>query len=641
VAKAVLSGILTVLLIGALTMAFNIRSVKAEEPTLATILNTLGFTNIKESTIETFTPGTYNITLYAEFAFYHLLNELSWYVVGTAEYNLLFYGLEGNFGYVDPPIVKSFTANSTFGLSFLSPEARYFTETNKNPDGIKHAQIYINLDDPDMYLIGFENKLGGGDKDHNDMVVSLELIAPRTRTVVNISGYEWYYWNASSNRVAIVLFGGIAFLGYHCRVWTFSLYTELGYSLPKELFIKDLHEEGIDVLGVKYDTHWNQSCFVYDGPYDTWLHDATTWLAGHGYDNIYLFGFSAGGVVAAYEIQKDYADTSFSAAMIASAPINCTGPGTPWPDIYGLMRSAQNASKVKICTSFIAGENDMQLGNITEQMHLYYDNMIVHKEWHTWTDGHDAFLNTCKDHPNETALDAAYKWYQHTHELTVKTKKISGGEMSDVKVWINGTQYYSPVTLSLYPGIYDVEAESHFWGYWFEYTFLHWENNSTDNPRTININQNETITAYYNVTYHGTCPTLFVWNGTDYIYETLLNISAHSDITLQHRIEQPLVKDEAFYKLSLRELDEFTSHIDQVKLYAVDTNGETHVCSLTRAVHNEQGNVRTLLLSDDDTRVDLHPRETIDLEFTLLGFNRNIAQFIFEINGYNKKWPGE
>jgi hypothetical protein len=175
--KMVSAVTLTLLLTSMITLAFNIKPVQAE-PALITILHTLGFTNIAGSTLETFSTGTYNITLYAEFSGYHLSNELSWYIVGTAEYNLLFSGPEGYFGYISPPIVKTFMADGEFGLSFLSPEARYFTETARNPDSTEHAMIFVNLDNPAMFLLGFENTLGGGDRDYQDMVVSLELVTP-------------------------------------------------------------------------------------------------------------------------------------------------------------------------------------------------------------------------------------------------------------------------------------------------------------------------------------------------------------------------------------------------------------------------------------------------------------------------------
>lgn len=116
--------------------------------------------------------------------------------------------------------------------------------------------------------------------------------------------------------------------------------------------------------------------------------------------------------------------------------------------------------------------------------------------------------------------------------LTVRTCDLQGPEITNVKVWIDSDPepHYSPVTVTLAGGTHTVEVESHFWTGWFEHTFLHWEDDSTDNPRSVYVNRNMTITAYYNVTYHGTCPTLFVWNGSAHVYEALLDIHAESDI---------------------------------------------------------------------------------------------------------------
>ena len=86
---------------------------------------------------------------------------------------MLFAGPEGGFGYI-VPITKTFTANDQFGLSMLSPGPhRYFTKTFINPDGEQHAKVYQNLDDPQMFLIGFENLYGAGDRDYNDLVFSV------------------------------------------------------------------------------------------------------------------------------------------------------------------------------------------------------------------------------------------------------------------------------------------------------------------------------------------------------------------------------------------------------------------------------------------------------------------------------------
>jgi len=108
------------------------------------------------------------------------------------------------------------------------------------------------------------------------------------------------------------------------------------------------------------------------------------------------------------------------------------------------------------------------------------------------------------------------------------------------------------------------------------------------------------------------------------------------DITFLQGIDQTFVPEKHLYKLSLRELDEFTSHIDNVKLYAIDNEVEKYECYLAQAVHSELGHVEGLLLHDDDKRVDLNPLQTIDLKFTAPNINE-IAYFIFEINGYNIK----
>jgi PKD repeat protein len=186
--KRLISSLLTLtlisLLISAPTLLFS-QTVNAAEPSLPSILNTLGFTNIALTSTETFSPGMYNVTLYAEFAAYHTQNVLSYYVVGTSNFQTIFTGPEGATGslggYIDPPISKIITVGSQFGLSMLAPGPhRYFTETYLNPDcpPEQHAQVYRNLDAPGMFLIGFENKFGAGDRDYNDMVFSLVPLYP-------------------------------------------------------------------------------------------------------------------------------------------------------------------------------------------------------------------------------------------------------------------------------------------------------------------------------------------------------------------------------------------------------------------------------------------------------------------------------
>lgn len=181
-----------------LSSSYFVVQVHASEPSLIDIFNYLGFTNVSETNVETFSAGTYNITLYAEFAGYCDENELSYYEAGTSIFNVIFTGPEGGSGYISPPITKTFTADHQFGLSLLSHGYRYFSEASKNPNERQYAKVYKNLDDPNMFLIGFDERTycdGTGDRDYNDMVFSLQL--QYYLTVVSSydtpSGDGWYY----------------------------------------------------------------------------------------------------------------------------------------------------------------------------------------------------------------------------------------------------------------------------------------------------------------------------------------------------------------------------------------------------------------------------------------------------------------
>jgi hypothetical protein len=135
----------------------------------------------------------------------------------------------------------------------------------------------------------------------------------------------------------------------------------------------------------------------------------------------------------------------------------------------------------------------------------------------------------------------------------------------------------------------------------------------------------------------GECPTLFVWNGTHYADEGVLDIHAESDITVQHEIQNTLTLKGLVYSLELRELDNFTSHLDQVKLYAVDDQGEWHLSPLIYAVHSELGWVTWKLRFDDENRVDMTPTQSIDLGFLPSIPYSEAAYFVFETNGHNRK----
>jgi hypothetical protein len=163
--------------------------VYASEPSLTDIFSTLGFTNVTQLAVETFPVGRYNITLYAKFGGDNQdnndSNELSFYQSGSSNFTVLYTPSEpAIFGHVTPPLTKTFSADYQFGLSLLSwRNTRYFTEHvlnpeyALNPDRSQHAKVYLNLNDPSMLLVGFDERsycTEMGDEDFNDMVFSLQ-----------------------------------------------------------------------------------------------------------------------------------------------------------------------------------------------------------------------------------------------------------------------------------------------------------------------------------------------------------------------------------------------------------------------------------------------------------------------------------
>jgi len=448
---------------------------------------------------------------------------------------------------------------------------------------------------------------------------------------------DWHYWDANSDRAVIMLNGG------HVDNQTkpsgvkelLNFYSYPGYSTQKENVIENLYTQGYSIL--THRTHW-----PYRYGTERYVEEAATWLKGQGYQYVFIFGFSAGGAVVAYEIQKDYAATLYSAAVIASAPVNTTDEDY-LPTI--IFQSAQNASKVRVCTSFIVGENDVnsEMGNITQQMLDYYGNVVVHKEWHTWLDGHDVFLNMCRTHPGETVSDVTYNWYeQHPHyALNVRTK-IGSSELSNVKVWIdNDAARYSPVSVNVTRGNHTVKAESSFIRGTTRYTFIYWENGAPNNPRTISVLDDMNITAFYNGTY--LCPTLYVWNGTQYLEDGVLDVRSPEgiDTVVNHAlINAPMLTQNQKYRLKLIEstynLSE--SFIDQVRFYVIDEDGVWHESNLASATHSTNGDVIATLLYSDDIRVYVLPQQEIVLEFTKTSVSEDeIAGYVFMIEGYNPK----
>jgi hypothetical protein len=89
------------------------------------------------------------------------------------------------------------------------------------------------------------------------------------------------------------------------------------------------------------------------------------------------------------------------------------------------------------------------------------------------------------------------------------------------KFTINGVEHILPYNELLPEGTYDLVVPGT--DPTGKYAFLHWEDGSTSTKRTISLTHATTLVAYFE---QGTsCPSLFMWNGTSYVY--VADISNH------------------------------------------------------------------------------------------------------------------
>jgi len=181
-------------------------------------------------------------------------------------------------------------------------------------------------------------------------------------------------------------------------------------------------------------------------------------------------------------------------------------------------------------------------------------------------------------------IQASWLFLTHNANLTVRTYDLGENEKTNVDVWIDSTQYSSPVEdLIVACGDHLVEVDPVFYRDNHKYTFQHWEGGDTSNPRTVSILEDTTLRAYYGETHvgGGGCPFIYTWNGTGYVIDNNLlgdsEASGGADVEDYYRLERPLVRKEAKYSLLIKEFEQEHSYLDQVRLMAVDHESDVHV----------------------------------------------------------------
>lgn len=149
--------------------------------------------------------------------------------------------------------------------------------------------------------------------------------------------------------------------------------------------------------------------------------------------------------------------------------------------------------------------------------------------------------------------------------------------------------------------------------------------------------------SVYNGGVGGGCIILYVYNGTEYVEEGLLDIHNLDgiDVVTSHYLNTaPKIVNHRLL-LRLVEHPKTISHIDRVQLFGRLHNGLLIPIPLISAVHSTLGQVRWKLWFSDDKRVDVlgagHNEgfsESIDLQFIDDPHHR-FTEFIFYIEGNN------
>lgn len=317
----------------------------------------------------------------------------------------------------------------------------------------------------------------------SDVTYNFEITVEGWGSTESIGGKNWYYWDCDSDSVAILIFGGLAF-PTSVLSWNFGSAATLN-------FINELHASGIDVVALTSATTYYST--------NTWVRDTAAALknpAGYDYDEVCVFGHSAGGVVVGNEILKTSADSYYDAAVLATAPVD-------WYPTYTdpLYNTADNAGNAKVRTSFIKADDDFE-----DDVELYHDNFnsSLDKELHHWDDeesppdAHDIFPDTCDTHPGETLADVLYYWITRpTYQLTIQAYNQYMQSGYGIEVYIDGE--YAGTTFNnfeLTHGKHTIEVETPVGTSVFDH-YSGISGTTSDNPVEIWITANDNLYAWY------------------------------------------------------------------------------------------------------------------------------------------------
>jgi hypothetical protein len=97
----------------------------------------------------------------------------------------------------------------------------------------------------------------------------------------------------------------------------------------------------------------------------------------------------------------------------------------------------------------------------------------------------------------------------------------SGSGSTPLPFTLNGVSHNTPYTELLPVGEYTITVPDPYSTETALFKFAHWENGDTSTIRTINLQSRMALVAQYNlISGYASCPSLFIWNGTNYVYVT-------------------------------------------------------------------------------------------------------------------------
>jgi hypothetical protein len=180
---------------------------------------------------------------------------------------------------------------------------------------------------------------------------------------------------------------------------------------------------------------------------------------------------------------------------------------------------------------------------------------------------------------------------------------------------INGGSHYTPYSELLNVGMYTITFPEQYNFPTAVYQFVKWEDGSWNNTRTINLQSFMLLFAQYSTT--RCCPSLYVWNGTNYVYRTEVSDGTgylgildyfREDGTMVFAYSYPwdyikldrsqLQPRNGYYDMTLTQVWDEISYIDSVQLLVVDHSPDVDVYSTKGTyIYNLEGQGRILSVS--------------------------------------------